>query len=66
MKACRWPVCSTKLPFAELRRTTFAGCWTAFPVAEPEHPAPPEAQVPPSELVEPLSERELESTPTPR
>jgi LuxR family maltose regulon positive regulatory protein len=32
----------------------------AFPVAEPEKPAPSKAQAPKSELVEPLSERELE------
>jgi LuxR family maltose regulon positive regulatory protein len=32
----------------------------AFPVAEPEKADPSKAQVPRSELVEPLSERELE------
>jgi LuxR family maltose regulon positive regulatory protein len=32
----------------------------AFPIIEPEQPAPSKTQVPKSELVEPLSERELE------
>jgi LuxR family maltose regulon positive regulatory protein len=33
---------------------------SAFPVTEPEPAGPPKAQVPTSELVEPLSEREIE------
>jgi LuxR family maltose regulon positive regulatory protein len=33
---------------------------TAFPVTEPEPAVPPKTQVPKSELVEPLSEREIE------
>jgi LuxR family maltose regulon positive regulatory protein len=32
----------------------------AFPVAEPEQAGPPKTQTPKSEMVEPLSERELE------
>ena len=32
----------------------------AFPVAEPEQPEPTKSQVPEAELIEPLSERELE------
>jgi LuxR family maltose regulon positive regulatory protein len=32
----------------------------AFPIAEPEQPKPSKSQIPESELVEPLSEREIE------
>ena len=32
----------------------------AFPVAEPEQPKPSKSQIPESELVEPLSKREIE------